>query len=59
MKNNDTIDKFFDTINGFVCIKIEGMHSFCAVVPHFSAVYFILSLIWNSNILTRCDLISV
>ena len=26
--NNYTIDKFVDTINGFVCIRIAGGHSF-------------------------------
>ena len=26
--NNYIIDKFVDTINGFVCIRIAGGHSF-------------------------------
>ena len=26
--NNDIIDKFVDTINGFVCIRIAGGQSF-------------------------------
>ena len=26
--NNDIIDKFVDTINGFDCIRVVGGHSF-------------------------------
>ena len=52
---NYIINKFVDTINGFVCIRIAGGHSFYDMVPQFSTVYFVFSQIWN-YFFTRCGL---
>ena len=41
------MDKFVDTINGFVCIRIVGGHSFYDMAPQFSDVYYVFSQIWN------------
>ena len=39
--NNYIIEKFVDTINGFVCIRIAYGHSFFyEMVPQFSTFYF-------------------
>ena len=45
--NNYIIDKFVDTINGFLRIRIEGGHLFYEMVTQFSTVYFVFSQIWN------------
>ena len=43
----DIIDEFVDPINGFVCIRIVNRHSFYAMVPVFSTLYFVFSRAGN------------
>ena len=50
--NNYVIDKFVDTVNGFVCIRIVGGHSFFMTwyrTPIFNCIlcYYVFSQIWN------------
>ena len=53
--NNDNIDKFFDTKNGFVCIGKVCVHLLLCHGTQILTVYFVVSQILN-QILTRCDL---
>ena len=47
--NNYVIDKFVDTINGFVCIRMADGHSLYDRVPQFLTVFFVFSQIWNEK----------
>ena len=54
--NNYTIDKFVDTINGFVCIRIADGHSFLwAGTPIFNCI-FLYIVKFGIKILTLCSL---
>ena len=50
LRNNYIINKFVDTINGFLCIRIVGGHSFFDMVSQFSTEYFTFSQIWNYDL---------